>query len=206
MEKKRLLGVSLTLLLIFLHTAVYHFIQNNITGAFLPAFWLDLAIPYVSAFVIPYLILTPFIAIAFLMTWKKPDDFLKVNIVFLVLTLISFLFFVYLPTATVRPDVTANNMLDYAVNQIYAGDKALNCFPSLHVSMTFLTLLIIRRYKREYLIPLSVIGLFIILSTLFIKQHNIADIFGGITFAALSFWLVFVRRNTNKQYISVVKR
>lgn len=81
------------------------------------------------------------------------------------------------------------------------NDRPFNCFPSIHVLTTFAVMLASLHIKNKHILNtlcIHISGSFIIISTLFVKQHVIFDMIGsmflitflyGITFELLSFRL-----------------
>ncbi len=151
--------------------------------------FIDDNIPFISIFVIPYLLYVVVLFLPFVLSYKNKKQFLAVSSAFLFASLICNIIFVLFPTMVVRPEVLATNIFNRLVLFVYSIDGVLNCFPSEHVTFSVLANLILFKIKKKYayyLIPLTVL---IVLSTLFIKQHYIPDIFAGIALAFLSFWV-----------------
>ena len=190
-KQERRIALLILGVLIVLNTVVYKLIQEYSVPTIFPITDLDVAIPYISAFVIPYLALYPFIAIPFIVTWKRSRDFLKTNLAFLLLTAISFGYYIFAQTTVFRNYIFTDDVFDQLVQFIYSIDAPLNTFPSMHVATTVLTLHITSIYRRDLFLPMAAVGALIILSTLFIKQHNIVDVLGGLAVAGLSFAIVF---------------
>jgi membrane-associated phospholipid phosphatase len=107
--------------------------------------------------------------------------------------LTAFAFFLAFPTIGSRPaSIEANGFLAWMLRTIWASDHRFNCFPSLHVAQCFLAALACRRVHRGVgdaaLVWASAVGL----STLYTKQHYVADVAGGIILA-LAAYLIFIR-------------
>ena len=100
--------------------------------------------------------------------------------------IVSFLFFVLLPTTNVRPLVDGTGFFDAAMRFLYAVDRSDNLFPSIHCSMSWLCWIWMRGRKE---IPLFwrvfsfVFAVAICISTLTTRQHVLVDVFGGILLA-----------------------
>lgn len=100
--------------------------------------------------------------------------------------IVSFLFFVILPTTTIRPLVDGTGFFDFGMRFLYAVDRSDNLFPSIHCSMSWLCWLWTRGKKE---IPLFwrvfsfVFAVAICISTLTTRQHVLVDVFGGILLA-----------------------
>ena len=73
--------------------------------------------------------------------------------------------------------------------QTYASDKPLNAFPSLHVGMSTLATLFVYRKRKKLGLAVLPVTVLIILSTVFIKQHVLLDVAGGLVLAGLVYWL-----------------
>jgi membrane-associated phospholipid phosphatase len=62
-----------------------------------------------------------------------------------------------------------------------------NAFPSLHVSLTLTISMFVYGKNRKVGIVLLIITFFIILSTMFVKQHVFLDVIGGLMLAFVIF-------------------
>jgi membrane-associated phospholipid phosphatase len=62
-----------------------------------------------------------------------------------------------------------------------------NAFPSLHVSLTSTISMFVYGKNRKVGIVLLIITFFIILSTMFVKQHVFLDVIGGLMLAFVIF-------------------
>ena len=155
----------------------YHIIISNI----------DSKIPFIPYFIYFYILFFPFIITIFYITYIKNKNIyykgIKSTILGLIITDIIFLIY---PTIIYRPEI--NNSIDLLtrtlLNIIYFCDTpAINCFPSIHCLLCFqVSYMIIscKEVKVKYKLIAIVLSLFIILSTLFIKQHYFYDIIGSI--------------------------
>lgn len=101
--------------------------------------------------------------------------------------IICLLFFLFLPTTLVRPEVTGTDIFSSLVRLIYSVDAPVNLFPSIHcleswccIRAAFQINLKTPKRTRIYRILTIIMSIGVFLSTLFIKQHVIVDIFGGI--------------------------
>ena len=105
---------------------------------------------------------------------------------------VCLLFFVFLPTAIVRPQVSGTTFWDAAVRFLYWIDAPDNLFPSLHCLISWLCWIGIRG-DRE--VPLSlraaaaVMAVLVCISTLTTRQHVLADAFAGILLSEISYGL-----------------
>ncbi len=118
---------------------------------------------------------------------------------------ISILVYVVFPVSTFwyRQDLLAHPMIANGwadqVYGIFGNDTSFNCFPSLHASVSTICFFAWFRYAKikpnkitkATTIAASVIAVGVILSTLFIKQHYVADEIAGVVLALLVGKLVF---------------
>ena len=85
------------------------------------------------------------------------------------------------------------------VYNVFANDTSFNCFPSLHAAVSTICFFAWFRYAKikpgkttkTAAIAALIIVVGVILSTLFIKQHYIADEIAGVVLALLTGKLVF---------------
>ena len=93
------------------------------------------------------------------------------------------IFFVFLPTTLVRPEITGTGFWDQALRFVYSIDQSANLFPSIHCLVSWFCYIGIRHQKK---IPVwyqrfsLVFAILVCISTQVTKQHYIIDVFGGI--------------------------
>lgn len=123
------------------------------------------------------------------------------------------LIYILFPVSTswYRQDLLAHPIIgNYWADQVYnifANDTSFNCFPSLHAAVSTICFFAWFQYAKEKpskttkatLIAALVITIGVILSTLFIKQHYIADEIAGVLLALFVGKLVFDKYSKNTQ-------
>ena len=156
---------------------------------------IDQEIPFVSAFVVPYIIWYAFIfGYLVYFCFKDTDVYVKTLITIVIGELICFVIYFFFQTTVPRPTIEGNGIFVMLVKYIYAHDQPVNCFPSIHVLTTYAIMLASFHIKNKhkwntYFIHL--IGSLIILSTLFIKQHVILDMVASMFLVAFIYGTVF---------------
>jgi membrane-associated phospholipid phosphatase len=111
---------------------------------------------------------------------------------------ISFIVFIIYPNAQFpRPIVAGKDIFSFLVNVIYTHDGTNNVFPSIHVCNAIgvhLVLINSKDFKSRFVLKyLSLFGMLAIcLSTVFIKQHSIIDVAGGIVLAFLIYLSIYI--------------
>lgn len=96
-----------------------------------------------------------------------------------------------------RPAHLGRDIFSRMVGAVYASDTPTNIMPSIHVYNALMVNTAICRRSKSHHPALSVLSVFccvmIILSTLFIKQHTIADIIGSFIMYII-FYYIYYRR------------
>lgn len=122
--------------------------------------------------------------------------------------IVSFLFFVILPTTNVRPPVNGTGLFDAGMRFLFWIDRADNLFPSIHCSMSWLCWLWVRG-KRE--IPLFwrlasfVFAAAVCFSTLTTRQHVFVDVIGGILLAEAC-WAIAANEKISGVYTRAMEK
>lgn len=172
--------------------AVASFTKSTYTHANI---FIDDAVPFVPFFIIFYL-LGSLLVVAPVFIIKDKREFYMLLLSYLIMSTISFSLFLITPIQMIRPEPAGSDIFSKLVIFQQNLDPPFNTFPSLHVSQDFFAFLIIRRYNKKignYIIPLIVL---IILSTMFVKQHNFIDVVGGIVVALIAYW--FFKKKTSE--------
>jgi membrane-associated phospholipid phosphatase len=200
---------------LFLFVVVFYLLLNTIaydwTGSLYARGFhlntvLDNVIPFVPEWAIFYLYLFyPLSALT--MAWFALVDYRRGYALAFSLILISFvadLVYLVFPVTTdiYRQVLLAHprtgNAFASAMYAHYATDPSFNCFPSLHAAVATISFYAWHRYAnllhsrvaRAIAVGMLVVGIGVVLSTLFVKQHYIADAVAGILLAcAIGRWM-----------------
>ncbi|HNW93058.1 MAG TPA: phosphatase PAP2 family protein, partial [bacterium] len=89
--------------------------------------------------------------------------------------------FIILPASMNRPDpsLITNELLRQHITRLYGVDSGQCTFPSLHIAMTIMAMRVFGRRR-----PLALmLGIFIGISTMIVKQHVLLDVVGGALLA-----------------------
>ena len=122
----------------------------------------------------------------------------RVVVAYLLVDLVSFASFLLVPVRfDARPVVEGTGSLaTWGMTLLHWADPPSNCFPSLHVSISYLAAFAVgeedRRLGRRALVVATVIGL----STMIVKQHWLADVVSGAALGALAWWTLLRGRGT----------
>lgn len=143
---------------------------------------IDNIIPFKSIFIIPYIYWYVYIVLGFIfILLNSRQEYIRAFISFFIGMSFCYVVYYLYPTEITRPIIENKDILNYLVNIIYSLDKPVNCFPSLHVLTTYF----IMRYtkygdSKSKFYYTQIVGVLIILSTLFIKQHFVLDVISAI--------------------------
>ncbi len=143
---------------------------------------LDRYIPFISPFIIPYLLGSLlFVALPIWAAFRlKPGEFESYVISLLLATLISYLVYITFPTYVTRPEIASKDIFSRAISILYQADLAYNAVPSGHAFYSTLSFLYLMRWKPRYK-PLWITSWIVILaSTLFTRQHDVLDLVCGL--------------------------
>ena len=159
---------------------------------------LDDKIPFLEIFVIPYLgwfFYCAFFFFLFLLMYDMEDFFKNAAFFFTGMTLFLIISSIWPNIQYMRPAVMPrDNIFTQLIQGLYRTDTPTNLWPSIHVYNAIGTHLAVANSKRfsKWLKNSSLIFcILIILSTMFIKQHSVIDVIGGILFAVITNLVVY---------------
>lgn len=151
---------------------------------------LDDALPLIPLFVIPYDSLEPLIyfsLIVFLVF--RTRIFQSAALSLIVAMLVSYAVYFFLQTEVLRPVVSGSDTLSRMIRDVYPGDSPYNDFPSLHTSLSTIIAIAWWRTDRRLGFVAGAWTALIVASTIFVKQHYVADVAAGLLLAWGASWL-----------------
>lgn len=154
---------------------------------------LDTALPFLAPFVLFYVLAFVQWGLNYLLIARDSKE-LCYRFAFgnIIAKIICLFFFLLLPTTLARPEVTGTDLCSRLVRLIYTSDPPVNLFPSIHCLESWCCIrasFLLKKSNRAYQTATIIMSLGVFASTLFIKQHVIADVFGGIVVFEGGFWL-----------------
>lgn len=158
--------------------------------------FLDDYIPFLEGFVVFYCLWYPFLIVPGLYLFFKDISEFKKYIWYLICAFaICFTVYILVPNGQdLRPAVfERNNIFTDIVGLIYSADTNTNVFPSMHVAgalgaaAAFFRTDGLKKYRAVSVIT----AVLICASTVFIKQHSLLDVFGGIAVWLISYIAVY---------------
>ncbi len=194
--KERLLLLMPLLVFMIIYLKGFSYIENQDLGYYeVLGTSLDKMIPFCEIFVVPYMlwfVYVPFNVVY--LCFKDKEAYVRLAWVlclgmslFLVLSILA-------PNAlNLRPEVMPrDNIFMRFVAYLYSIDTPTNVFPSIHVFNTLAVMVAVHWSSLKnvvrpvlYRVCVDIIGVSIILSTMFIKQHSVLDVMAGIFLCTL---------------------
>ena len=158
-----------------------------------PAVALDRLLPLAPTWALVYGALYAFLIVLPVFVVQRAELIRRTVWAYLTVWTVAYICFLLYPTVAPRPDtVTGKGFAVWGLLFLYDADPPYNCFPSLHVAHSFVSALASYRVHRTLgFVAISCASL-VAISTLFTKQHYVADIVAGILLA-LAAYAVFLR-------------
>lgn len=157
-----------------------------------PARWsvrtpIDDILPLAEPFVLAYLSIYVLGALTFVAFWLMSARLLSSTLIASILTLgASYSVYFAAQTFVARPIILGDDPFSEALRFVYAADEPFNAFPSLHVGLSMVMAVHWWWSRRR-------IGIWIVLwcgvigsSTLFVRQHYVADVVAGLVVGGLA--------------------
>lgn len=161
---------------------------------------LDDYIPFISVFVIPYVLWFAYVGVTLVITGLKDKTiFLKLCASIYIGMTISNIVYYFIPHGQpLRVPLTGgeSDIFSRMVYAIYAGDTPTNCAPSIHVLNSLAVDIAIQKSayfkdKKWIRAGSAILNILIILSTMFIKQHSVVDVALGLVLGGGIYLLVY---------------
>jgi membrane-associated phospholipid phosphatase len=185
--QERFKKIILLLTIIALYLGVYRLVQTiNPVGSNL-AIGLDKYIPLIPEFVVIYLLYIPMIIFVFAFYWNDYKTYRSMSLMLIAVISIAIMIYSVFQTEVLRPIISSTDFFTRLTNTIYKYDMPNNTFPSLHVALTSTISAFVYEKNTKVGLVLLPLAFLIILSTMFIKQHVVLDIIGGLILAFFIF-------------------
>ncbi len=179
-----------TLLLAFLSLAsmgLYFPLNKGHARYFLMSSF-DEKIPFLPIFIWPYLSLFPFIFIGLFIAFSQPiAPALYLALIIGVLSGSLVRYFVH--SGIRQPRIRRHDVSSRLVHWLYRCDDRARTFPSSHVLISIIISYFLALAFPVYALSIWVIGLLITVSTVFVKQHYLIDVAGGLFFVIGAIWV-----------------
>lgn len=173
--------------------------RKDVTVIYSP---LDDMIPFSELFVLPYFIWFAYIAAGFVfLILTSREDFIRMCIfLYTGMTICLIIYTVFPNCQQLRIDydmLGRNNILTEAIRSLQSMDTPYNVFPSIHclnsigMHIAIAKSKKITKHRNAVVITSFILAVLIILSTVFVKQHSILDVFGAIVLSVPLYFLAY---------------
>lgn len=177
--------------------------QRDISHFFDIYVGLDHIIPFVPAFIIPYIYWFLFVAgtLLFLFFYDADEFYRGFSFLACGMTISLIIFTIFPTTFCHRPEVLTGNAFEqFWLRFIYGADKPTNVFPSIHVFNSIgCAIALIKSKKFKDNKPMHIFAIIsavlITLSTMFIKQHSCMDAVAASIIAYVLYQLIYKREH-----------
>lgn len=179
------------LLFVCLFSSLYFLFNTSHGAVLIPSIALDYQIPRIPVFVILYIFYLPWLWGVVFYSWLSRQYFYQFAYSIIIIKIIAFSIFFTFQTYMPRDPIISNDFFSCILQMLYDHDQPYNCLPSLHAALSS-SIAVYFIFRKSRWSQLSVIlAILIIASTLFIKQHFIADAVTGIILGSIVTWAVF---------------
>ncbi len=157
--------------------------------------WLDAKIPVISIFVVPYLsfhLLAALVVPLLSLKIGGRKAFFVNGIAIIVGQFFLDIAYCFFQTEVPRTEIPGHSPFDWVLsNLVYGNDQPLNGFPSNHVTWSVISIIALWRIRNRA--PrtswcLIIWFVSILPATVFLHQHYLVDIYGGIFVAFATYW------------------
>lgn len=150
---------------------------------------IDDKIPLIPIFILPYLLHHPGIIVTGALLWNT--EYISPFLLSLIISYaIAVIFWYFVPNGVRRPPLPDRSIFTPLIKNLYAHDGDTNGFPSAHIFVTLLCGRYLTLAYQNFSLYIWIAISLVILSVLFIKQHYIIDIAGGIAVYFISSYAV----------------
>ena len=190
-----------TLLYVLIYLPWFWLLEQHVTTEFtLISMPIDYKIPFCEYFIIPYYIWFLFVPVimAYEFFYSKEEYYRCCALMFTGMTIFLLICTIWPNGLDLRQDISyRNNFCAKLVQGLYKTDTSTNVFPSMHVFNTLGCLIALytsKGMKRRYFIKsiATIIGILIILATVFLKQHSVWDVIGAFVLTLILYLIVYV--------------
>ena len=197
-------------LLVFwlIYGILFEFVESlslNYTVIYHP---LDDRIPFCEYFAIPYYFWFAYIVLALIYTAFFDVPSFKKYMWFIIITYsLTLIFYLIFPNKQeLRPtEFLRDNIFTRLVEATYNIDTNTNVFPSIHVIASIASLFAFWHTNRfatfSWRLTNVIITVLICLSTVFMKQHSVLDIVGGIIVCVIFYPIIYRKNPKDNDYL-----
>lgn len=192
-------GHAWTLLYVLIYMPWFAWLEASVKSYTVIHVRFDDMIPFCEYFVIPYFIWFAYVPVVMMFVFftSKKEFYQASAYLFIGMTICLLICTIWPNGQDLRiTDINGGIFADI-VKTLYTADTNTNVFPSIHVFNSvgvFIILCKSEKMKKHYVIKTGagILSFLIILSTMFLKQHSIVDVIGGIILGIIMYVAVYV--------------
>ena len=191
--------------LMILYAAIYMpcfiYLENHVTDFYPIHSVIDDYIPFCEVFIIPYFLWFVFMAFWILyFFFRSQGECIRMGASLIIGMSIAVIIYFVFPNGLegFRPDeFPRDNIFTDMVKFLHTADTPTNVFPSLHVYNTLaITVAVFKsqtfgKYRKCIRITTIILTILICMSTVFLKQHSILDVFASVILIALIYPITY---------------
>lgn len=169
----------------------------------------DRAIPLVSEWVLVYYGSYVFWIVNFVMVARRGREYwFRFFAAFFTSSVIAFVVFMLYPATMEQPEITGTGFFPFCMRLMYAVDEPVNLLPSFHCLSSWFCALGLHSDEKTplwYKIFSYVFAVLVFASTLFVRQHCIADVITGVALAQI-LYMAFRKGRLYKPFARWIER
>ena len=185
--------VTVPMVTLMLLVPVYLVIANRaaVGTVHAPSLPWDVAVPLQPTWALIYGALYMFLIVLPVFVVRQEEHIRRTFWAYLAVWVTAYVCFLVYPTVAPRaPTVVGDGFAAWGLRFLYDADPPFNCFPSLHVAHSFVSALTCYRLHRRLGVAALLCASLVAVSTVFTKQHYIADVIAGILLAVVAYILI----------------
>ena len=171
---------------------------------------LDDLIPFCEIFIIPYFLwfIYIFAACVFMVLKSDNQEFIRFALSLIIgMSLCMFICMIYPNGLILRPDYIPDNIFGRMVAGLYTTDTSTNVFPSIHVYNSIAVHIALSKCKvlsnhKAITGSSLILCILICMSTVFLKQHSLYDVAGGIILMGILYYVIYVLPEKHTQRLA----
>ena len=184
------------MLYVFLYFPWFFWLEKHVTHYQIIYSPLDDMIPFCEYFIVPYLLWFLYVAgtvVYFLFARPKKEFYRLTGFLFIGMSICLLICTIFPNGLLLRPVFDPDkNIFTRLISVLYTVDTSTNVFPSIHVFSSMGIYVAISKSpvsrKHKWLKPASfIMTASIILSTMFLKQHSVIDVIGGLLLGTIMY-------------------
>ncbi|SFE47755.1 PAP2 superfamily protein [Peptostreptococcaceae bacterium pGA-8] len=199
---KRKLKLLLLAIYVPIYIGAFFVVEKLVPGT--ADYWvsycrLDDYIPFLEVFIIPYYMWYPMLfAVGIFLLLKDEDGYKKYMYSIMLGFTFTLVFCLIFPNGQdLRPTVfPRENFMTQMIQAIYDADTNTNVIPSVHAIGAFIcgyALETTKALKSRLIKNLNwIVSMLVAMSTCFVKQHSILDIFAAVVLCAIIYAILYI--------------